>query len=253
MTIFRFIFGLSVLYLGLVNHSKAQSAELLEVKLATLQLSSSYSAFVYFQGDHRNLKRLQTALSKGNDALTSLNVPSTDLQQKWQKSVQFVNAIQQYQFDGSDVGLDVKWSLLLKDLNEELSTFEDKSSNKKGVDAKMGLLLLQLKMENILSQYMTFSNAITGSYGSIRNEIPFEQQVENITTGLASFEGDNENINKVRSKWKYIKKTLLAYNSNVAPFVVLHTYDKIRSEIRAYLNTESAGQGNSNRPRVASD
>jgi hypothetical protein len=220
---------------------------LIEVKLATLQLSSAYSAFVYFQGDKRNLKRLQAALDKGNEALTSLNVPSSNLHKKWQKSIEHINSIQAVQFDGSDIGHDVKWSLLQKDLNAELAKLESASKEVTAVDSIFELLTLQLKMENLLSQYMTFSNAITGSYGSIRNEIPFEQQVENITTGLASFEVNNENINKVRSKWKYIKKTLLAYNSNVAPFVVLHTYDKIRSEINAFVIAEP------NRERVASE
>ena len=235
-----FIFWLS-------SQVQAQQTPLIEVKLATLQLSSAYSAFVYFQGDKRNVKRLQTALGKGNEALTSLNVPSSNLHKKWQQSIEHINSIQAYQFDGSDIGHDVKWSLLQKDLNVELAKLESESKEVAENNSTYELLTLQLKMENLLSQYMTFSNAITGSYGSIRNEIPFEQQVENITTGLASFEVNNENINKVRSKWKYIKKTLLAYNSNVAPFVVLHTYDKIRSEINAYVIAKP------NRERVASE
>jgi len=35
-------------------------------------------------------------------------------------------------------------------------------------------------------------------------------------------------------KWGYIEKTLLAYNSNVAPFVVMHTFDKMRTMIASY-------------------
>jgi hypothetical protein len=244
---FKFLLKISTLIFWLSSQVQAQQTSLIEVKLATLQVSSSYSAFVYFQGDTRNLKRLQTALDKGNEVLTSLNVPSSELHKKWQQSIEHINSIKAYQFDGSDIGHDVKWSLLQKDLNAELVKLEGTSKEAAGSDSTFELLTLQLKMENLLSQYMTFSNAITGSYGSIRNEIPFEQQVENITTGLASFEVNNKNINKVRSKWKYIKKTLLAYNSNVAPFVVLHTYDKIRSEINAYL------VANPNRQRVASE
>lgn len=250
-----FLFLTSIVFTS-YTYADSNNRALIEFKLASTQLSASFSAFLYFQGDKRNILRLHSARKKGDEALAKLTPSSAELSKRWNNIVYYLEKNSGHQFDDSDISLDVSWSLLQRELNEELEkTFLNESkeliSSKKDLEVvservdsnvpflakSIDILNLQLKMESILSQYMTFSNATTGSYGSIRNEVPFEQQVENITNEMEALSENTNQFDSLKRNWKYIKKTLLAYNSNIAPYIVLHTFDKMRTDINEVLTT----------------
>lgn len=235
----KFLTLLVSILLSSWTHANTDARSLLEFKLASVQLSASFSAFLYFQGDKRNILRLHSARRNGDEALEKITSSSEVLTKRWKNIVYYLEKNSGHQFDDSDISLAVSWSLLQRELNEELdkliSNSNEASSSYTITDNATEILTLQLKMENILSQYMTFANATTGSYGSIRNEIPFEQQIENITVDMNTLSQGKEQYDSLKRNWKYIKKTLLAYNSNIAPYIVLHTFDKMRVDISEVL------------------
>ena len=65
-------------------------------------------------------------------------------------------------------------------------------------------------------------------------DIPLEKQINNRTEELAALAQADDQYQPLLRKWNYIRRTLLAYNSNVAPFVVMHTFDKMRIMIASY-------------------
>lgn len=234
----KFLVLLTTLVFSSSTFANFDNRALIEFKLASVQLSASFSAFLYFKGDKRNILRLHSARKKGDEALAKLTLSSSVLNQRWQNIVYYLEKNSGHQFDDSDIGLGVSWSLLQRELNEELHALM--ANNNGEVTAShnsMSLLTLQLKMENILAQYMTFSNATTGSYGSIRNEIPFEVQIEKISDDIEQLSLNTEKLDNLKRNWQYIKRTLLAYNSNIAPYIVLHTFDKMRIDINEVLST----------------
>jgi hypothetical protein len=55
--------------------------------------------------------------------------------------------------------------------------------------------------------------------------------MQNELSELAQIDNKYQSLFK---QWSYIQKPLLAYNTNVAPFIVLHTFDRMRKIIASY-------------------
>lgn len=197
-----------------------------KIKIASLQLFSSFSAFIYFQGDERNRVRLQKAKQQGNQAITLLPSSEIAVRNKWKQVIKYVDLYEDHNFDGIDMSLEASWSIHRKEFNkiidplisDDLAIIDD----------------LQLNLESILSQYLGYANSTTGGYGVSFGETPLENKIEVVSQELERLVQADKKYQPLQKKWRYIKGTLAAYNSNVAPFVVLHTFENMREIIASY-------------------
>jgi hypothetical protein len=213
--------------------------QVLQFKIASLQLFSSFSSFIYFQGDDKNRSRLLSAKSQGDQALSAMSLKHEVLTDKWTDVGQYIESYQNHEFDGVDMSLEGGWSILRGELTGIINQLESKLREQTvfNQDSGLKLLKLQLKMEKVLSQYMGYANSTTGGYGVSYGDTPLEQQIEEISAEIKTLANSNKQHQYIAKQWRYIEKTLLAYNSQIAPFVVLHTFDKMRKHVSNYLQS----------------
>jgi hypothetical protein len=215
----------SILVIGFIFLSLATRAEpninnLTQFKISSLQVFSSFSSFIYFQGDDRNRTRLLNAMKRGDKAISLLPETEVELKLKWKEVSDYVDSYQAHNFDGVDMSLEGGWSILQGELSKIIAA--------RDVTQAEGIDDVQIKMESILTQYMAYANSTTGGYGVSYGSIPLEEQIKTMKQKLTDLAQADDQYQPLLKKWSYIQGTLLAYNSNVAPFVVLHTFDSMR-------------------------
>jgi len=217
------ILVISFIFLSLVTRAESDIDNLTQFKISSLQVFSSFSSYIYFQGDDRNRTRLLNAMKRGDRAISLLPETEVELKLKWKQVSDYVNSYQAHSFDGIDMSLEGGWSILQGELTKMIAT--------RDVTQAEGIDDVQIKMESILAQYMVYANSTTGGYGVSYGAIPLEDQIETMKKKLTDLAKRETQYQPLLKKWSYIQGTLLAYNSNVAPFVVLHTFDSMRKMI----------------------
>ena len=222
---------ISFIFTSLASRAESDIENISQFKIASLQLLSSFSAFIYFEGDELNLSRLNQAQANGDNTLSNISNPSPELSQKWLEISDYLKTSQGRQFD---VNLEAGWSILQEELNQIIILQEAKAVTPKPTIAQNSIIQLQIKMESVLSRYMAFANSTWGGYGVSSQGVPLEEEIKAVTLSMAGLVEQDAKYKPLAKKWGYIEKTLLAYNSNVAPFVVMHTFDKMRTMIASY-------------------
>lgn len=245
-TIIKKTLAISILFLSFACRAESETESLVQFKIASLQLLSSFSSYIYFEGDKRNTARLNQAKIYGDQALLKLTIPNPVLSLKWQQISDYLDASQGRQFD---VNLEAGWSILQVELEQIIETYEStlalgKEDASKGISSNasssnansthVSISELQVKMETILSRYMAFANSTWGGYGISSKGTPLADQIKSVSKDMVELAEEDTKYIPLARKWKYIEKTLLAYNSNVAPFVVMHTYGKMREILATY-------------------
>lgn len=219
----KIILTISLVFLSFFSHAEKDPDKFTQFEISSLQLFSSFSSFIYFQGDERNRARLLTAKRRGDQAISEISDSEVELKLKWQQISDYVDDYQTHNFDGADMSLEGGWGILQGELNLIVSTHKPPSTN--------GINEIQINLETILSRYMSFANSTTGGYGVSYSETPLEEQIQTMEQALLKLAQADGKYQPLLKKWNYIQGTLLAYNSNVAPFVVLHTFDGMRKMI----------------------
>lgn len=219
-------FVIMLFSLPLICSAESNNDHLLQFKISSLQLFSSFSAFIYFQGDDRNRTRLMSAKTKGDQAISQLPDSEVRLKLKWIDISDFVASYKSHRFDGLDMSMEAGWSIHQKELIAILA-------ERNTVEAT-GIADIQIKMETILSQYMGYANSTTGGYGVSYGNVSLEEQIEIMQKELSELVQADNKYQSLFKQWNYIQTALLAYNTNVAPFVVLHTFDRMRKIIAGY-------------------
>ena len=96
---------IGLMLLSLVSRAESNTDQFVQFKISSLQLFSSFSSFIYFQGDDRNRARLQNAKEQGDIAVAALPGTETSLKTKWKQITDYVDLYQSYDFDGVDIKL----------------------------------------------------------------------------------------------------------------------------------------------------
>jgi hypothetical protein len=216
----------SFIVLSLATRAESNVDNLNQFKISSLQVFSSFSSFIYFQGDDRNRTRLLTAMAGGDKTNSLLSDEDIELKLKWKQISDYVASYQAHDFDGADMSLEGGWSILQGELSKIIA--------ERNVAPVEGIADIQIKMESILTQYMAYANSTTGGYGVSYGSIPLEDQIKTLKQKLTDLAQADAKYQPLLRKWSYIQGTLLAYNSNVAPFVVLYTFDGMRKMISEY-------------------
>jgi len=217
---------LLALWLVAVSHAAgAQTApkELQQLELLSYQLSSSFGAFIYFEGQQEYLQKAKQNLADGRQILTTLEGQHPQVHKLWQQAEQFIEDNTNRSFEGVDMTLEASWGLLTIQLQDAIADLTLlKYSNQ--------AMALQSELEQILALYIKFANSTVGGYGVSRSDKSIEQRVEDVQQQIDQHFADDKRLQR---KWSYIKRTVLAYNSNTAPYIVMKVFDDMRAMLRS--------------------
>lgn len=219
----RTLLFISFIIFSLASRAETTNETFVKLQISSLQLFSSFSSFIYFQGSDRNIKRLLEARDNSNRIIAQLPDEEIELKAKWKEIIDYIEANKDHKFNGADMSLEAAWSIHQREFNKLINRHTVGDINV--IDG------IQIKMEAILSQYMGYANSTTGGYGVSFADMPLEKLISNLSKELEALVKVDDKYQELNKLWNYIQKTLLAYNSNVAPFVVMHTYQRMRKEI----------------------
>jgi hypothetical protein len=216
--------------------SLSTAEDLIDFEISIKQMSSHYRAFIFFDGDDKYKKSLLSIASQASRFDEVLG-DKPQLSSRWKA---FIDQVYRNFAEGSavhDVNLQANWTLKSDELNNALSEEKKRKLSNELLEDPLSddyVRLVLLKMESILTSYMVLTNPV-GSYGISAESIDIDIQVVEVTGMLERLNLQDESLKRVARKWSFIKKVLLKYNTKVAPFVVLHSYDKMRKDISQHL------------------
>lgn len=203
-------------------------------EVASHQLASAFSAFVYFEGGQRHLKAIDQRLVAAQQKLALIKTPPEKMMASWLAIEDYLVQHRGHVFNGVDMSLEGGWGIIQNQFRSELKTYKASLPAAKPSN-ELKLLNYTLELEELLSQYMAYANSTTGGYGVSRGGLTIEERVQRVESQMAELKGSGVDVAQMQRKWAYIKKTILAYNSDIAPFVVIHTMNNIRKNIDQHL------------------
>jgi hypothetical protein len=212
--------------------------DLIDFETSANQMSSYYRAYIFFDGD-RKYKESITAITSNASDYDELLSDKPQLLSQWHKLVDQVNRVLDDDTNIRNVNTQAHWELKLGNLNRTLKEEVGSGSyNKLSKDPKSAayLRLLLLRMEKTLALYMASTNPV-GGLGLSAETPDLDTKIIEVSDMLALIDVENISLKRVVKKWNFIKKVLLKYKTETAPYIVLHSYKKIRVDMNNHLAT----------------
>ena len=192
--------------------------DLLSTEIGGYQVSTAFSAYVFFEGDSTFRKQLKQAIQQQNNRVAALN-RFPEVKQQWQLAADFINDNEEAAGDGTDRRLDTSLAVYMNELYRRIRTALE--TQPRGLSS--GYLETRLQFEKVVAQYIGYTSTSMGVYHS---DETIEESVAKYSQLLEQTRNKNRDYKALVRKWNFIKKSMLAGTS--APFVTLHTAQKIR-------------------------
>lgn len=209
--------------------------DFIDFETSAHRLSSYYRAYIFFEGD-KKYKTLIAEIASKASVYDELLAEKPQLLQQWHKLAAQVNQVLANENDIRNVNTQAHWEMTLADLNRILKDeVENGSYNKSFSDVNSDeyIRLVLLRMEKILAIYMALTNPV-GGFGISAESPALDEKTLEISTMLAAIKSPSPALSRVVKKWGFVKKIILKYNTNIAPYIVMHSYNKIRINIDEY-------------------
>jgi hypothetical protein len=210
--------------------------DFIDFEISANQLSSNYRAYIFFDGDRKYKKSIAAIVSKASSFDETLSEKPQILQQ-WKKLIGQVNRVLEDDNNIRNVNTQAHWEVMLGDLNRTLKEEVESGSyiqQFKDPNSADYIRLLLLRMEKTLASYMALTNPV-GGLGISAESPDLEVKISEISEMLLLVNVQDDALKRVIKKWNFVKKILLKYNTDTAPYIVLHSYKKIRIDIGKHL------------------
>lgn len=216
----RFI---AIALLLISSFSKAETKyETLE--LLSYQVSSSFSAYIFFEGQQQHFSRAHRLLRDGLKLLNTNESEHPELVQLWQQAQTFIDEHENNL--SADPGREANWMIISQKINSTLSSINKTYSSED--------IRLRIELEKVLALYMKFANAPAGGFAVLLSDGNIDEHVNNIS---AMLKNNTASSSRLRKQWRYIRKTLLNYNTSAAPYIVM----KVVGDMSNILGQQSTG------------
>lgn len=209
--------------------------DFIDFEISANQLSSNYRAYIFFDGDRKYKKSIAAIVAKASSFDETLS-EKPQIRQQWHKLIEQVTRVLEDDNNIRNVNTQAHWEVMLGDLNRTLKEVESGSYNQQFKDPKSAdyIRLLLLRMEKTLASYMALTNPV-GGLGISAESPNLEVKITEISEMLLLVNAQDDALKRVIKKWDFVKKILLKYNTDTAPYIVLHSYKKIRIDIAKHL------------------
>lgn len=226
-----------VVLLCLISTLSAAS-DLIDFETSANQMSSYYRAYIFFDGEKKYKTSIISIASKASD-YDELLSDKPQLLSQWHMLVGLVNRVLDDDSNIRNVNTQSHWEVMIGNLNRTLKEeVENGSYNKTFEDPKSKdyIRLLSLRMEKALASYMSLTNS-AGGQGMSADFPDLDADIAEISNMLAALDSQSASLNRVAKKWSFVEKILVKYNTNTAPYIVLHGYGKMRTDLNAHLTS----------------
>jgi hypothetical protein len=190
------------------------------------------------QKDKASEQRLFDVLARGDQLGQLFNKQSKDLMPSWKKYREF--AWQKHSNAVGDTYVFNDMRILHRDLLSIVTEVKNQLDSDLLPSRDLNKVNSILLIEQLASEYLELSAATFGTFGFAGSEqaiqiearsAAFERAIQQLETSYASEPDKLKLIKKVEVRWKFIRKTLLAYNERSAPFAVSRTVGYIRNQL----------------------
>lgn len=221
--------------LGFEENSLAKEIILFEAN--SYRVVTEFNVYA-MQKDSKSETSLFNVLAEGDRLSGLFDKQSKDLEHSWKKYREFTWA-KHTQADGDTYvfnDMRILHSDLLVSIEEVKKQLNSELLPHKDLNKANAVLLI----EQLASEYLELSAATFGTFGfagteqAIQIEVrsaAFERTVQELEKIYVNEPKKLKLISKVALRWKFIKKTLLAYNERSAPFAVSKTVSYIREQL----------------------
>ena len=212
------------------------ASDLIDFETSANQMSSYYRAYIFFDGDQKYKASIVGITSKSSD-YDALLSEKPQLLNQWHTLVGLVNRVLEDDSNIRNVNTQSHWEVMLGNLNRTLEEEVENGSYNKSFDdpkSKDYIRLLLLRMEKTLALYMALTNP-AGGLGISAESPDLDVKIIEISDMLAVVDSQSDSLNRVVKRWSFVEKILLKYNTNTAPYIVLHGYGKMRTDLNAHL------------------
>jgi len=223
-------------------NSKAQEhsiEQLLNIEIATYQLSSAFSAYVLFTGIPKYDQGLEKVIATTNPILANAQSNYPGIVDKWQESLGYIERSKELVFSPDDHRLIIGISAYLNPLYQqiELNKQSITQGNKTSAPLPPALeeyLTIRISFERAIAQYTAFS---ASSAGFVHSDISLEDNVNTFSSQIESIKNKGEEYQRLNMKWNFIKSNMLKNPGETSPFITLHTAIDMRKTLqRIYKN-----------------
>ncbi len=212
--------------------------DFIDFEISANQMSSYYRAYIFFDGDKKYSKPLLAITSKAS-VYDGILKDKPQLLIQWHKLIELVHTVLADETNIRNVNTQAHWEVMSGAMNRTLEEeVKDDLYNKQFEDPKSNnyLRLLLLRMEKTLAVYMALTNPV-GGLGISAESPDLDSKILEISNMLTLINPQDASLKRVDKKWNFVKKILLKYKTNTAPFIVLHSYEKIRLDVNTHLAT----------------
>lgn len=209
----------------------AQENNLLKIKASAYQVSAAFSALVFFEGSPKFSAQMNAAIEQGTQLVNANKNTFPKVNQRWNKSIQFIRDNEQYVYAGEDRRLETSLTVL----QNELYLVLDQKIAESDDAQRDAYLFATLKLEKVLAQYMGFASA---SMGVFHSDEPLEESVMNFDNLLKTAPVQEVAYQRLMKNWNFIKRGMLNQGGPSTPFLTLHTGGEIRKLLGAVYGIE---------------
>lgn len=225
------LFSLCIAMFSVNSKAQEQPAEqLLNIEVATYQLSSAFSAYVLFVGSPKYDKELNSTIEKAGPILANAKTNLPDIAKKWQESLDFIERSKELVFSPDDHRLIIGFATFQNPLyqlieQKKQSISQNSSSSLVVAPALEEYLITRVSFERVVAQYIALS---ASSAGFVVSDISIEENVNTFSMQLANVENKGEDHQRLLMKWNFIKSNMLKNPGQTSPFITMRTAIDIR-------------------------
>lgn len=210
--------------------------QLLNIEIAAYQLSSSFSAYVQFNGSPKFADQLETTINNSHKIFDQTNEKYPAIFKKWQESLGFIEDKKGLVFGGEDHRLITGHAIYQNQLYKliQAAQINTESDPSQKLPNQHEYLNIRVSFERVIAQYIGFTGSATGF---IHSDFSIEDSVAAFTNNINKITNKNSDFQRLNKKWNFIKGNITTEANHTTPFITLHTAADIRKTLqRLYKN-----------------
>jgi hypothetical protein len=224
-------------------NSKAQEhsvEQLLNIEIATYQLSSAFSAYVLFTGSPKFSQKLEDIIKITAPILADANTDYPGIAAKWQESLSYIERNKELVFDADDhrliIGFATSQNQLYQLIGDKKQSIIQANPEVSALSPALDEYLnIRVSFERLVALYMAISGS---SAGFVHSDTSIEENVSDFSSRIEKITTKDADFQRLNVKWRFIKGNMIKDPGQTSPFITLHTAGDIRTTLQRMYKYE---------------